>query len=382
MPAELQAVVEHCLRKEPGQRYRRASEVHAALEAVQPAAALPRREAARKGWSARRWLGVTAAALVLIAGAVGLYVAGVLNRLAAPAQAPVPTLHALAVLPLANLTGDPDQKYFVDGLTDALINHLAEIGGALRVISRTSTEVYARAPKPIPQIARELGVEAIVEGSVARERDLVRVSASLIEAATERRLWSDHYERNLTSVLRLQADIARAVARSVKGTLSPDEERKVARAREVNPRVYELYLKGMGLLEQSTPEAFQKGMEHLHQAVELDPTDALAYAGLADGYITLAHGPDPTTDALLRARAAAQTAVDLDHSCRRGCSLWASSRATTSGTGPTGNETCAAQSSSTRASPWRTTTSRGFWPFRATCPRPSWSTSGRETSTR
>lgn len=313
-PVELQAIVERCLRKEPGQRYRRASDVHAALEAMQSSAALPRREAAGKGWIQYHWLAVGTAALVLVVAVVAaaLYVGALVGRRQGPAQTPAPMLHALAVLPLANLTGDPDQKYFVDGLTDALINHLAEIGGALRVISRTSTEVYGRAPKPIPQIGRDLGVEAIVEGSVAREGDLVRVTASLIEAATERRLWSDRYERNLTSILTIQADIARAVARSIKGALSPEEERKVARAREVNPRVYELYLRGMDFLQQSTPDAFQKGMDYLHQAVELDPTDALAYAGLADGYVTLAHGPDSTTDALLRARAAAQTAVDLD----------------------------------------------------------------------
>jgi len=317
VPVELQAVIERCLRKEPGQRYRRASDVHAALEAVQSGTALPRREAVRRAWMPRRWLAVVAIAVVLVAVAGGFLVGRLSRR--PPGTPAAPALHAVAVLPLANLSGDPNQQYFVDGLTDALINDLARIGGALRVISRTSTEMYARAPKPIPQIARELGVEAIVEGSVAREGDLVRVTASLIEAATERRLWSDRYERNLTSILALQADIARAVAQAIKGALSPAEQQKLARmTREVNPKVWEAYTKGMHFLNQSTPGALQKGMEYLHQAVELDPTDPLAYAGLAGGYITLAHGAEPPPDALRRAKAAAQTAVELDPTLPQG----------------------------------------------------------------
>jgi len=216
------------------------------------------------------------------------------------------------VLPLKNLSGDPNQQYVADGLTDALIDDLAKIGGALRVISRASTEVYVTKPAPTAQIGRELNVDAIVEGSVAREGNLVRVTAALIEAATGRRMWGERYERGLTSVLALQAEIARAVARAIKGTLSPAEEQKLAPRRDVNPRVWEAYQKGMFLLNQTTPDAFKKGMEYLHQAVEEDPADALAYAGLANGYVTLAHGPDPSRDSLFRAKAAATTAIELD----------------------------------------------------------------------
>jgi TolB-like protein len=310
VPVEVSAVVDRCLRKEPGERYRRASDVHAALEAVQSGAALPGAEQAGRGTRRRYWLGLAATAVIVVAVAGG-YLVGMLSR-RVPAPVSGQATHSLAVLPLANLSGDPAQQYFVDGLTDALINDLARIGGALRVTARASTAGYATAPKPVRQIARELGVDAVVEGSVAREADLVRVTAALIDAATEQRLWSDRYERNLTSILALQADVARAVARAIKGVLSPEEEQKLAKRREVNPRVYELYLRGMSLLQQSTPDAFQKGMDYLHQAVEVDPTDALAYAGLANGYITLAHGQDSTPDALVRAKAAAQTAVELD----------------------------------------------------------------------
>jgi serine/threonine protein kinase/tetratricopeptide (TPR) repeat protein len=311
VPAELQAVIEHCLRKEPGQRYRRASEVHAALEAVQSGTALPRPQVAQKGWTRRRWLAVAATAIILVAVAAGIIVGVLLRKLPGAASAPVQ--HALAVLPLTNLSGDPNQQYFVDGLTDTLIDDLARVSSALRVVSRSSTEGYAANRKPLAQIARELSVDAIVEGSVAREGSLVRVTAALIDPATEKRLWSDRYERNLTSILALQADIARAVAQAIKGTLSPREEQKMARmTRDVNPRVWEAYTRGMFFLNQSTPDALQKGMEYLHQAVELDPTDPLAYAGLSDGYITLAHGANPPKDAFVLARTAARTAIELD----------------------------------------------------------------------
>jgi TolB-like protein len=310
VPVEVSAVVDRCLRKEPGERYRRASDVHAALEAVQSGAALPGAEQAGRGTRRRYWLGLAATAVIVVAVAGG-YLVGMLSR-RVPAPVSGQATHSLAVLPLANLSGDPAQQYFVDGLTDALINDLARIGGALRVTARASTAGYATAPKPVRQIARELGVDAVVEGSVAREGDLVRVTAALIDAATEQRLWSDRYERNLTSILALQADIARAVARAIKGALSPEEEQKFQKTREVNPRVYELYLRGMSLLQQATPEARAKGMEFLHRAIEEDPTDPLAYAGLADGYITIAHGADPLPDALSRARAAARTAFELD----------------------------------------------------------------------
>ncbi len=310
VPAEVQAVIDRCLRKEPGERYRRASDVHAALDAVQsgrirpPAAAAVGRSTLR-----RHWMAVAAIAIVVLAVAGG-YLVGMLSR---RAPAPVPSspasTHALAVLPLKNLSGDPNQQYVADGLTDALIDDLAKV---VRVISRTSTAGYAIAPKPVKQIARELGVDAVVEGSVLREGNLVRVTAALIDASTEQRLWGERYERNLTSILTLQADIARAVALAIKGTLSPQEAQKLAKTREVNPAVWEAYQRGMFFVNQSTPEALRKGMDYLHEAVALDPTDALAYAALADGYFTLAHGANPPPDALVRGRAATRTAVDLD----------------------------------------------------------------------
>jgi serine/threonine-protein kinase len=319
VPARLQAVVEHCLRKEPGQRYRRASEVHAALEAVHFGTSEGPPRASLASWLRRHWRPVTAAAALALAVAGGV-LAGMAWRqlLGSKAAAPAPALHALAVLPLANLSREAGQEYFVDGLTDALIDGLAQLGGSIRVISRTSTQGYAAAPKPMREIGRELGVDAVIEGSVVREGDRVRVTATLIEAATEKRLWSERYERQMTSILTLQSEIARAVAIAIQGALTPAEERVLSRARPVNPQVYEAYLKGMYYLNQSTPDAIEKGMVYLHQAVERDPTEPLAFAALAGGYLELAHGANPPPDALARAKAAALTAVELDGTLPQG----------------------------------------------------------------
>ncbi len=308
IPGEVRAIIERCLKKDPGERYQEGSELRTALEMVQPAASGSVLPVWTQVLSRRRWL-----ALLPLSGVAALLalwsIPGLRRRL--PGGAPSRNFQSLAVLPLANLSGDLQQEYFADGMTDALINDLGRIGG-LRVISRTSTMVYKSAPKPLPQIGRELGVDTILEGSVLREGARVRMTVQLIEAATEKRLWSRRYERELTSILALQGDMAQAIAREIRGTLSPQEESRLSNRRQVNPQVHEAYLKGMFHLQQSTPEATLKGMEYLHEAVEKDPTDPLAYAALADGYLTLAHGAAPPPDALPRAKAAARTALELD----------------------------------------------------------------------
>jgi len=282
LPAELGAVIARCLEKEPAQRYQRSEEVRAAL-----AAAL--------------------AAVVAVVAA--LDVGGLRGRLLGGAAAP--QFRSLAVLPVANLSGDPEQEYFTDGMTDALITDLSKIG-ALKVISRTSVMQYKGVKKRLREIARDLQVDTVLEASVVREASRVRVTAQLIEAATDRHLWAESYERELTSILALQSEVARAVARTIRVRLRPQEETRLAGARKVNPATYEAYLKGMFHLNKSTPADIQKGIAYLHEAVEKDPADALAYAGLALGYIEIAHGADPTEDALQRARAAARTALKLD----------------------------------------------------------------------
>ncbi len=248
-----------------------------------------------------------------------------LNLLAARPAAPVRTLwreqllgdtspgriKSLAVLPLENLSGDPEQEYFADGMTDALIANLGKIG-ALKVRSRTSIMQYKDARKPLPEIARELNVDAVVEGSVMRVGEQVRITAQLIHAPTDTHLWAESYERALRDVRALQSELARTIAQQIEITLTPDQEAQLAARRLVNPETYEAYLKGMFHLNKMTPEGTEKGLDYLHQAIEKDPADPLAYGGLALGYAASAHAPGAPADALARAKAAALKALELD----------------------------------------------------------------------
>jgi TolB-like protein/Tfp pilus assembly protein PilF len=224
--------------------------------------------------------------------------------------------NSLAVLPLANLTGDPDQEYFVDGMHEALISVLSKVG-ELRVTSRTSANVYRTISKSVPDIGRELGVANILEGSVLRAGDSVRITLQLINAVTDEHLWAENYERDLKDVLSLQAEVALAVAERIRIKLTPDEETRLT-GREVDPETYRAYLKGTFYLNKFTPEGFARGMAYLHEAVENDPGDPLAYAGLARGYSLIGHSTNPTPDAWARAKEAATKAVLLDDDLAEG----------------------------------------------------------------
>ena len=186
---------------------------------------------------------------------------------------------SIAVLPLENMSGDPEQAYFVNGMHDALITELSRISG-LRVTSRTSTLSFATTSLRVPDIGRELGVEMIIEGSVYRDDDSVRIVVQLIDAAADEHLWSESYERDLTDVLRLQSDITREIAEQVQVVLTAEESRLLTRAGPVNPGSYEAYLRGMFHVELFTPEDMQLAVRHFESAVELDPQNALAYWGL------------------------------------------------------------------------------------------------------
>ncbi len=191
---------------------------------------------------------------------------------------------SLAVLPLDNLSGDPEQEYFADGMTEALISSLAQIG-SLKVISRTSAMRYRGTDKPLPQIARELNVEAVVEGSVLTVGERVRITVQLIHAATDQHLWAKSYERDLGDILRLQSEVARAIAGEIQVNLTPQEEGALlARARPVNPEAHDAYLKGRYYWNKRTTDGFEKAIDFFEQAIEEDPGYALPYAGLADSY--------------------------------------------------------------------------------------------------
>src|SRR5256712_1250459 len=192
-----------------------------------------------------------------------------------------PRMRSLAVLPLENLSRDPHQEYFAEGLTEALITTLAKIG-ELRVISRSSAMLYKGVRKPLREIARELEVDAIVEGTVLRAGQRVRITAQVIDAANETHLWAESYERHLRDVLHLQAEVAEAIAKQVRVKLTPQERAHLAQTQPVNPEAYEAYLKGRYHWLRRSGEELPKAVQYFERAIELDPTYAAAYAGLAD----------------------------------------------------------------------------------------------------
>jgi TolB-like protein/Flp pilus assembly protein TadD len=190
-------------------------------------------------------------------------------------------IRSLLVLPLENLSRDPEQEYFADGLTEELITKLARIS-ALRVLSRTTAMHYKGVRKPLPEIARELQVEGIVEGTVLRSGEQVRISAQLIHAPTDTHLWADSYDRDLHDILALQAEVAQAIAREVQVKLTPQEQAHFAQVHSVDPDAYEAYLKGRYHWNKRSREGYGKAVQYFQQAIAKDPTDAIAYAGLAD----------------------------------------------------------------------------------------------------
>ena len=216
------------------------------------------------------------------------------------------------MLPLENLSGDVQQDYFAAGMHEALILDLGKLSGLRRVTARPSVLRYQKTEKTPRQIGQELGVDAVMAGTVMLSGDRVRITAHLIRAATEETLWSEGYERELRDALVLQNDIVAAIARQVQLQLSASDRARLARARQVNPEAYHAYLKGKFQLNTFTPEGFAKGMALFREAVAIDPAEPLAYAALAQGY-TLKELFSPSSPAdVARANAAALKAVELD----------------------------------------------------------------------
>jgi TolB-like protein/DNA-binding winged helix-turn-helix (wHTH) protein len=261
-------------------------------------------EVAKRGhWTSGRLGGlviVTMAALLAAAGwRQGLFV-----------EAGPGPIRSVAVLPLQNLSSDADQEYFADGLTDELITDLAQIR-ELKVVSKTSIMQYKATRTPLPQIGRELGVDAVVEGSVLRSGDRVRITAQLIRTATDRHIWAAAYDGDLKDVLSLQARVAQAITNEVKLNLTAEESGRLQRRKAVNPEAFDLYLRGRYAWNQRNVPGFQKAIEYFKQAIEKDPNFALAYSGLADSYTLLVlYGEPPAS--ILQAKAAAEKALALD----------------------------------------------------------------------
>jgi TolB-like protein/Flp pilus assembly protein TadD len=250
--------------------------------------------------------------LALSAGIVAVAIAtGAFFWRVAPPRAG-PQIRSIAVLPLANLSRDPEQEYFADGLTESLITELSKIG-ALKVISRTSVMRYKKPNKPMPQIARELGVDGLIEGSVLGEGDQVRITVQLIEGKSDHHLWAESYQREMRGVLALQSEIARDISREIRAKLSAEERARLTNTRSVDPQAHRLYLLGRYYWNKRSANGISAAIDYFQKAIAQDSAYAPAYAGLADCYAVLpTHSSAHPSDVFPKAIAAATKALEID----------------------------------------------------------------------
>jgi TolB-like protein/DNA-binding winged helix-turn-helix (wHTH) protein len=283
-----------------------ASVEHVAESGSSPA---PAPEGMRR-WPGSGWRLVLISGLVAIALAAAAFavnVAGVRNW---NIDRRGPPIHSIAVLPLENLSGDPGQDYFADGMTDALITDLAQFS-SLRVISRTSAMHYKGSHQPLPEIARELNVDAVVEGSVIRSGNRVRITAQLLEARSDRHLWAKAYDRDIREIMSLQQDVADSIVSEIQPKLRPQGSASVSRKRQVNAEAYDAYLQGMYFWHKFNDAANRRAVEYFQESIRKDPSYALGYAGLSNAYHELAYYGRPM-DIMPKSKEAAEKALQLD----------------------------------------------------------------------
>ena len=256
------------------------------------------------------WL-VAGLAVALFAVLAALNIGGVRERLLGKKAAI--RIESIAVLPLENLSGDPEQEYFADGMTDELITQLAKIG-SLRVISRTSVMRFKSTRKPLAEIARDLKVDAVVEGTIARSAGRVRVTAQVIQADPENHVWAESYDRQIGDVIALQGELAREIARAIRIKLTWSDQARLATARPVNLEAYELYLKGRYNLNKMSGYSVGQATEYFSKAIALDGNYAAAYVGLADCYVRQTNlGHLPPSEAYEKAKEATLRALEIDN---------------------------------------------------------------------
>jgi TolB-like protein/Tfp pilus assembly protein PilF/predicted Ser/Thr protein kinase len=314
VPLELRVVIDRCLRKDASLRFQHAADVREALIAIQAGRSSP-----WAGWTyrvRRHPVAASAAAALLAAVAIGLALnpGGIRDRVAGRPSPAAPI--RLAVLPFENLTGDPEQEYFSDGLTEEMITRLGGLQPQrLSVIARSSSMRYKHRGISIDQIGRELGVDYVVEGSTRREGNQVRISATLIQVRDQTQRWADTFERELAGVLSLQSDVARGIARSLSLTLLPAEEARLAGVQPVNPEAYEAYLKGRVYLNKLTRADIDTAQRYFEIALEKDPSYVMGYVGIATVWSGRQQmGFAPSSEAAPRMKAAIAKALELDSS--------------------------------------------------------------------
>jgi len=325
VPARLEAIVMKALAKSPAERYQNTDALQADLDVflgkqggkTTPASVrlgfeeVRRRRLIRGGW--------IALAVAITAAGLWLWPRGHQETPPVPAErqgrAPAPAdghRESVAVLPLANMSAESGNEFFVDGMTEELITQLARIK-ALKVISRTSVMQYKNTTKRLTQIAGELGVANILEGSVLRAGDRVRISVQLIDGTSDEHLWADSYEGDLGDILALQRQVAKDVANQIKIELTPEETERLAESSVVNKRAYDLYLQGRYHWATRTADGLRRAMGYYQQALAIDPGYALAYAGVAETYVVAAIWRFmPTGESCARGREAAEKALSLD----------------------------------------------------------------------
>ena len=274
VPMELERIVNKCLEKSPAGRYQHMDELFVDLKALKKSldtGQITQGVGAPAYTTNKKWLFYGIVAFIFVAVFLGVI------YLLLPTRE---VLDSVAVLPLENRSGDPNQEFFCDNMTDAVIAELQKIK-SLRVISWTSVRKYKKSEKSLPEIARELGVKAVVEGAVSREADTVRITVQLIQASPEKHLWANMFDRSTKNIHALQSEVARAITGEIKVVVTPDEQARLAANYQVNPAAHELYLKGKFFAEKGEKNDLKKALEYFNSAITIDSNYALAYSGLA-----------------------------------------------------------------------------------------------------
>jgi len=309
IPEKLQAIIQKCLEKDLGLRYQSAAEIGADLRRIRRDgdSRLVYIESRRNFLISRSSVKVLAMVFVLVLG-IGVCT-WILHVASSPSAGGPPQIHSLAVLPLKNLSADSSQDYFADGTTLDLITTLTKIGN-LNVISWTSVRGYRNTTKSLAEIAKELNTDAVIDGSVQRSGDHVKIAIELIEVRGDHSLWAQSYDRELRDILRLQEEVANTIAREIRVALTPQDRARLSGTRPVDPEAYLLYSQGRSLLQRWTPESYRAARESFQQSIQKDPSYAPAYAGLAETYLTGDYLDPEITVPLARAAAARALALD------------------------------------------------------------------------